>query len=370
VLPGFLVGILTLQLSAGLDASVTAIAAGVTVFFGAGALLAGYGGRLAERAGALRSMRLATLVVGVCLLSIAAFVGSLPPFLALLFVAGAANAVNQPAINLFMAEQVPIEHQGLAFGIKQSAIPGAILVSGLALPLIALPLGWRPTFALFGAAALLVALLTGRGQHRLAPSISRRARGRPTKALVLVAIGASLASAGPSALSAYLVVSAVDAGIGEGTAGLLAALGSLTSLAVRVGLGHRADLRGDYGLGWVIALLALGSIGFLLISTEVVLPFVAGAVIAYALGWGWPGLFNLAVVHSHRESPGWATGISQSGIYVGAAGGPAAYGLLSDSIGYGPAWAVTACALLLASGTFWLASRSLPAGSEPSTAEV
>ena len=54
---------------------------------------------------------------------------------ALLAVAGLANAVNQPAINLFMADQVPLDRQGLAFGIKQSAIPGAILVSGLALPL-------------------------------------------------------------------------------------------------------------------------------------------------------------------------------------------------------------------------------------------
>lgn len=340
----------------------TGVALGVTVFFGVGALLAGYGGRLAERTGALRSMRSACLVTGGCLLLTAAVVNSLLPFLLLLAVAGAANAVNQPAINLFMAEQVPIEHQGLAFGIKQSAIPGAILVSGLALPLIALPLGWRTTFAMFGVLALVVALLAGRGRDQLKPALARRARGRPTRALMLIAVGAALASAGPSALSAYLVVSAVDAGIGEGTAGLLAALGSVTSLAVRVGFGHRADLRNDYGLGWVVVLLAAGSIGFLLISTEAVVPFVAGAVIAYGLGWGWPGLFNLAVVHSHRESPGWATGISQSGIYVGAAGGPAAYGLLAHAIGYGPAWAVTACVLLLGASAFWLAARSLPGG--------
>ena len=42
---------------------------------------------------------------------------------ALLAVAGLANAVNQPAINLFMADQVPLDRQGLAFGIKQSAHP-------------------------------------------------------------------------------------------------------------------------------------------------------------------------------------------------------------------------------------------------------
>ena len=37
-----------------------------------------------------------------------------------------------------------MDRQGLAFGIKQSAIPAAVLISGLALPVLAIPLGWRP----------------------------------------------------------------------------------------------------------------------------------------------------------------------------------------------------------------------------------
>ena len=67
--------------------------------------------------------------------------------------AGLANAVTQTAINLFMSEQVARDRQGLAFGIKQSGIPAAILVSGLALPALALPLGWRATFAICGGLA-------------------------------------------------------------------------------------------------------------------------------------------------------------------------------------------------------------------------
>ena len=57
--------------------------------------------------------------------------------------------------------------------------------------------------------------------------MSRRpASRRPSRALLLTAFGAALGTAGPSALGAYLVASAVDVGIGEGTAGLLAALAS------------------------------------------------------------------------------------------------------------------------------------------------
>jgi MFS family permease len=355
--PGFLVGTLALQIRGDLDAGVTAVAAGVTVFFGAGALGASRGGRLAERIGALTAMRWAGLVTGACLLGIAALVDSLALFLALLAVAGIANSVAQPAINLFLAEQVPLERQGFAFGLKQSAIPAAILVSGLALPLVALPIGWRPTFALAGAVALTVALLAGRGRDALVSPTPREPPGRPSRALVLIAVGAALGSAGPSALGTYLVASAVEAGIAEGAAGFLAALGSAASLAVRIWFGARADRRGEYGFAWVVLLLAGGSIGFGLLATEEVVPFVAGALVAFGLGWGWPGLFNLAVVHRHRHSPGWATGISQSGIYVGAAGGPAAYGLLSGAIGYGPAWAVTGGLLLAAAATFWVAAR-------------
>ena len=71
----------------------------------------------------------------------------------LLALAGIANAVCQPAINLFMADQVALDRQGVAFGIKQSAIPAAVLVSGLALPPLAIPFGWRPTFAMCASRA-------------------------------------------------------------------------------------------------------------------------------------------------------------------------------------------------------------------------
>ncbi|MGH3100474.1 MAG: MFS transporter, partial [Thermoleophilia bacterium] len=128
VLPGFLVGALALQIRGDLGASVAAVAAGVSVFFLAGALGAGAGGRLSERTGALRAMTASALVTCVCLLVGGLAASSLVVLFACLVVAGLSNAVAQPAINLFMADQVPVERQGLAFGIKQSAIPAAVLI--------------------------------------------------------------------------------------------------------------------------------------------------------------------------------------------------------------------------------------------------
>jgi predicted MFS family arabinose efflux permease len=357
VLPGFLIGALALQIRADLDVSVAAVASGVTVFFAAGAAGAGPGGRLAERLGALRAVRACVVTTAVCLLLAALLAQSLAVLLALIAVAGLANAVTQPAINLFMADQVPLARQGLAFGIKQAAIPAAVLVSGLALPLLALPFGWRPTFAVCAAGALAVAVAVRRSATSFVPPPARAPAPRPSRALIVTAVGAALASAGPNSLGAYLVASAVDAGIAEGAAGLLAAAGSGVSLLARVALGERADRRRDYGFAAVVALLATGSIGFALLATGAVVPFVLGAFVAFALGWGWPGLFNLAVVDLNREAPGAATGVTQSGIYIGAAAGPAAYGLVSAEAGYSAAWAVSGALCVVAAVVFAYAWR-------------
>jgi predicted MFS family arabinose efflux permease len=365
VLPGFLVGALALQIRGDLDVSVAAVASGVTVFFAAGALGAGPGGRLAERMGALRAIRACVVTTAVCLVLIAVLPASLAVLLGVLAVAGLANAVCQPAINLFMADQVRLDRQGLAFGIKQAAIPAAVLVSGVALPVLALPLGWRPTFAICAGGALAVVAVLRRSATRFVPPPARDRAPRPSRALIVTAVGAALGSAGPNSLGAYLVASAVDAGIAEGTAGLLAAAGSASSLLARVALGERADRRRDYGMTAVVALLASGSLGFVLLATGAEAAFVAGTFVAFTFGWGWPGLFNLAVVDLNRNAPGAATGVTQSGIYVGAAAGPGAYGLVSQAAGYDVAWVMSGGLCLASAVVFayaWrLARRSAPA---------
>jgi predicted MFS family arabinose efflux permease len=343
---------------------VEAVAAGVSVFFLAGAIGAGAGGRVADRVGAARALRGCMVVTAVCLLAAAALAQSLLALLALLAVAGVSNSVAQPATNLFVSEEIPDDRQGLGFGIKQSGIPAAILVSGLALPLLAIPFGWRPTFAACAAGPLAVALALRR---RLTPRDRNAARaGRPSRALVLTALGAALATAGPCALGAYLVASAVEVGVAEGTAGVLAALGSGLSLAVRIALGARADRRRAYGLEMVVVLLLAGSVGFALMASDAVAVFVGGVLVGFSLGWGWPGLFNLAVVAGHRGNPGAASGVSQTGIYLGAGAGPVAFGALSSEAGYDVAWLTVAGTTVVAALVMWLAAReSLRASGHP-----
>ena len=170
VLPGFLVGALALQIRGDLDVRVEAVAAGVTVFFLAGALGAGWGGRLADHIGAVRAMRRCVLVTAGC-------AGR-----------GGSGAVARRCCSrcwrwpgwrtrshsrrstCIVAERIPPDRQGLGFGIKQSGIPAAILVSGLALPVLALPLGWRADFRAVraGSACGGVGAADGRGRARVA----------------------------------------------------------------------------------------------------------------------------------------------------------------------------------------------------------
>ena len=69
-------------------------------------------------------------------------------------------------------------------------------------------------------------------------------------------------------------------------------------------------------------------------------------------------MFNVAVVAGYREAPGAATGITQSGIYVGAAAGPAAFGLLSSEHGYEATWAAVSALVLIAALAVGLAARA------------
>jgi MFS family permease len=356
VLPGFLVGALSLQIRDAFHASLGAVTAGVTVFFSFGALSAGPLGRVSERVGPITTMRASAIATAACLFAIAALASSLALLFVLLAAAGVANGANQPAINLYMAEEVQTARQGLAFGVKQSAIPAAITLSGLTLPLIALPLGWRATTAVCGVLVLGVAAAVTRRSR--APTARTVAAGEPAHAaatppkldasMMLLAVGAALAAFGPSALSAGLVATAVHAGVAEGRAGVALAVGSAASLVMRVSLGIRADRKADYGFRLIAVLLAVGAAGFALLAGAAELPILVGAFVAFSFGWGWPGLYNLAVVQRYLSAPAAATGITQSGIYVGAATGPVAFGLLVSAVGYSYSWLAIAAVALLA----------------------
>ena len=360
-IPGFLTGALGVQLREALDFGEAALGVAVGSFFASAALASAVCGRLTERLGAGRSMRLAVLLSATSLAGVALFADSLASLVACLMVAGVGNAVAQPATNLFLARAVDPARQGLAFGVKQSAIPTATLLGGLAVPIVALTVGWRWAFAGAAATALAVAIGLPALRHQRSPSVrARRGDGdAPLVPLLVLSVGSCLGAAAAGTLGAFLVSAAVDAGIGEGAAGYLLTGGSATGIAARLYAGVRADRRGHAHLPVVALLLAVGSGGYLLYATGEPLLLVAGTPLAFAAGWGWPGLFNLAIVRNNPTAPGAATGITQTGTYLGAVAGPLQFRVIVEAASYDVAWLCTAATSVAAAGAVLLGRRML-----------
>ncbi len=340
------------------------LGAAVSVFFGASALASVVGGRLSEARGPRLGMIAAALLSAGALLALAATSSLAGVFVASAF-GGAANGIGQPASNLGLARGIRRARQGFAFGIKQASVPLASLLTGLSIPLIGLTLGWRWTFAVAVLLAVAVIALVPR---RFAPAAQRAtgtgiATDAPRPALLLLATGAGLGSAAANSLAAFTVLTLVAAGITAGPAGYLLALGSAAGVTARVLTGWRADRRGHAHLPVVARMLAIGTLGYLLLAVGDLHPalLVVGVVTAFAAGWGWPGLLAFAVVRLHPGAPGLASGIVLAGGTAGAVVGPLLFGVVARVGSFSWAWLTAAALSLAGAALVWTGRRTVRA---------
>ncbi len=365
-LPVFLVGTLAVEIRHSLHFGTSALGLAVSLYYVGAAAGSVPLSRLTERVGGVRVMRVASVVDALLLVAIAAFASSWPVLLALLVPCGVASAAVAPATNLFLARRTPDGRQGLAFGTKQAAVPLASLLGGLAVPAVALTLGWRWAFVIAGVLACLasttvpaprVPISERRRSHR---GDDRSVRSVP---LVVLAAGLGLGMFAAGGLTAFLVSSAVADGFGKGAAGLVAAGAGGAAVVVRVATGALADRRGGRHFPVVAAMLACGAVGYALLAlsagTTAHWLLVPAAVLALGAGWGWNGLFNFAVVRSHRHAPARATGITQVGGRLGGVLGPLSVGFLASHSSYTVAWTVTAVAALVGAATVLLGRQLL-----------
>jgi MFS family permease len=361
VLPVFLLGALAVFIRAELGFTERALGLAVSIYYGSSAVLSILGGRISERLGPGRALRLAALGSTASGVAIALVVDSWGELVMALLLAGFANAVAQPAGNLALAQVVRADRQGTAFGLKQSAGPGGVLVAGVTVPVVGLTVGWRYAYGLTVLLALVTWLLAPRGGGSTRASRSHRDTDdldASTKAML--SAGIVFAVAGASALSAFYVESAVSFGHPPGKAGWLLATGSLGSIAVRITLGRWADRRQTGRMKMVIRMMAVGAIGFALLahagSTWILVP---ATMLAFAAGWGWPGLYQFAIVRLNPGSPGDATGVIMVGMFAGGMIGPIVFGTLVEAFDYTAAWWVLSGAIVASAGFTHLATKAV-----------
>lgn len=359
----FLLGAQAVLMQRDLDFGPARLGIAVSVFFATAAVATILGSSAFTALGRRVGLVTSGVLVALGALLVATVVQGWWALVLAMAVLGLANAACQGTSNAAVATALPRHRRGLGFGIKQSAVPAAIMFGGLAVPTTTVLFGWRSTFVIIGVVGLLVALV---GLLRPARETAAAAPGRrdgipdraPRSPLLLCGLAITFASAGANFLGAYLASWAHDVGLSVEQAGLLLAVGSGLSVVVRIVIGHRADRRYGRNLPVVAAMTLGGAVCLALIGTlPQVWAVVVLGVLAFAVGWSWPGLFLYAVARLGRDAPTQASSVVQAGAFAGGALGPAVFGLIVSLVSFQAAWYAASLAFVVAGGLVLAARR-------------
>ena len=271
-------------------------------------------GRLSQQIGALSQMTLALGLSIAVQLALAATTDSFGAIIGFLVVAGLCNAANQTSINLALA-QAELPRLGLAVSIKQSGLPTATLLAGLAVPSLALTVGWRWAYVASAAFALISLAVV---RYAVGSSVPAAVAGPSTpqsssRDLFLGAAVGTFLAFGAGSLNAWGVGSGVDAGLGEGMAGLFLSIGAATGITLRVISGWMSDTMraAPFRVGGISALL--GSLGMGMLALRSPGTHVSAMLVAFGAGWIWPVFTNFGIVRANPQAAGAATGVTQRG---------------------------------------------------------
>lgn len=366
VITPVLIGVLALQVQDELEISNRALSLCVTWFWVCTALTAALGGRHVDRLGWRRMAAIGLAACAVGQLGIAAG-GSVFSLVACLTVAGFAYGVIAPTSNLVLVEEIPARLRGTALGAKQSVAPVAGLLAGLAVPFVALTIGWRWSFVLVALLPIAGVALSWPPTVRARRSDSGAGPGpgaqdapasdgsvpgpqsAPASAgrsisLTQIVVAAGLGTLSIGALTTFSVRTMTDAGVEVSVAGLVISAASLAALLVRVVAGWLTDRYKSDGLRPASLVILSGAVGMVGMASGDSTLTVLGTVLAFCGAWGWPALLLLGVLTHHAAQPAAASGKFQLGTALGAAVGPLLFAAVSDLAGFAVAWmAVAAC---------------------------
>jgi MFS family permease len=348
-LPGFLAAGAAPRIRGDFAFSDAALGVAAATFYIVSTILTAVLGRVVDRLGARRGMLIGAAGTIAACIGIAALAQSAVSLTAMLVVAAIGNSLASPSVSKMLQAVVPEERHGIAFGAQQAGAPIGALIAGLALPLVAIPFGWR--WAFVGAAGLMLAAAVAapaRDHVAARPKSKARQGLGVVHALGLASFFASTAGMG---FVSFLVVYAVENGVAESPAGLLLAAVSLCAAVGRMALGVHADRSGQDALRPVVPMFVASVAGYaLLIPGEPVL-IVLAALVVGSFGWAWPGAINLAVIQHAPDAPAWAVGVMLSGLFAGAIAGPLTIGFLAEHDMWTAAWLVCAVFTLLSAAT-------------------
>jgi MFS family permease len=349
VYPGFLFGAVAVQVREEFSVSAGRYGWGTAAYFLAASASSVLTGRVVQRVGPRRQLVACLIATIVLQLMIAGLSTSFTVIVALLAACGVVNAANQTAVNLVLA-RARLPRLGLALAIKQSGMPSASMVSGIAVPLLAVTFGWRWSLALGVSLAVIGLVLvvrfvdgTGSGELR-----SARPRSSMRALLSALVVGSFLAFAA-GGLTSWTVSSGVDAGLSESVAGWMLSLGAGCGIAMRLLIGLRLDRMSARPYAAVAAVTSIGAVAMVGLSYRSAPSHMVATVLAFGAGWVWPVFSNFGIMRANGDASGTASGITQMGIYLGVFAAPIVTGAVIDAHGYGPMWLLVAAVALVGS---------------------
>lgn len=362
--PALLMGALAFDMRADFDLTAGWIGAGVSLFYVFSTLATRAGMPLLHRFRPMTMTRAGIALGSVAVLA-AAVVGTKEALLAMCALSGLGNGIATPAANMLIALTVPAHRQGLAFGLRVSAVPGSAgLVAVGAYVVAHSGLGWRGLLTAVAAClvvVLLASLLAASPRVPRRPDATDGDADGGLVALRLLALGGLLAATACSVLSPFLVDGLIAGGASPGDAALLLGVSAWVGVAARITTGLAADrfpspLRHVSSAAAMMVAAAVGMTG--LAFGQGTAALATAALVTFGIGFAWPGLLHHSAITLHPEHMTRATSYMQLGTYVGALVGPLTFGLLVQFGSYRSAWLVTASVALLGALMLLAARRS------------
>ncbi len=159
IVPVFLTGALSGRIGDDLGVGAATIGLAVSAFFLASAVVSVLGGRIVDRLGAGRGLKMGMAVTVIGTGSIGLLVSEGWHLAVALAISGAALSFVDPGIARAVTQAVGARRQGTAFGIKESSVPAASMVAGLTLPLLGTVVAWQVPFLIVSVLAIVTLVL-------------------------------------------------------------------------------------------------------------------------------------------------------------------------------------------------------------------
>ena len=321
---------------------------------GIGAVLAPAAGRISDRIGGRNS------VAGVLIFSgFSAFLLAIAPNYPLLLAASAVGGIAQgwgnPATNKAIGVAVEEAKRGVVTGIKQSGVQAAVVVAGVAVPLMSASFGWRSAMWLTAGLSFALLLTIQLVPPKADPGPQDASQAGATSPLPMwvtqVAIFGFLLGTVGGGFGRFLPLFAEEAvGFSVERAGQVFALQGLVAVPARLTAGIALD-RGASPQKMMMIMAALGA-GALLIVTAASsgrpsLLWIGTTLAGLTIGT-WNTAANVSMI-ALKENAGRATGRLMLGFLFGLTVGGPAVGWSIDQFGYIPAWLASGVLCLVAS---------------------